>query len=250
MIDIVMITTLTRVELFHQSMVSLLNNRYLPLSRDYTLTIVLDSPDHYSSVLDEKRMSRPSPTLIINDQRKGASASRNIGASSIPKYRRQSHVMFLDDDVFMCPKWDEKLMELAWTLPHSIISGHAHPYNHAAKRNIDAPTEGLPVDKVPFHLSYEMPLVISTVCMLMPWSIWDDVGYFTEPGGPGGSEDYDYCMRAKTKGYGFAVTEPQCVIHTGITSSNGKPIVGADVVQGNNAKLEMIYGIEGKVVYG
>jgi GT2 family glycosyltransferase len=85
--------------------------------------------------------------------------------------------------------------------------------------------------------------------MLMPWSLWDDVGYFTEPGGPGGSEDYDYCMRAKAKGYGFAVTEPQCVIHCGLTSSSGNRIVGYSEMCTHNEQLIRQYGLEGNVIW-
>jgi GT2 family glycosyltransferase len=122
-----------------------------------------------------------------------------------------------------------------------IISGYSHPYNQCQDAYFQP--AGSPL------IHYCIPLVISSVAMMMPWALWDDVGYFTEPGGPGGSEDYDYCMRAKAKGYGFAVTEPQCVLHTGVTSSSGKPIVGADLVRENNARLEKIHGVEGKVRY-
>ncbi len=95
---------------------------------------------------------------------------------------------------------------------------------------------------------YGRPLVISTVNMLMPWSLWDDVGFFTEPGGAGGSEDYDFCMRAKATGYGFAVTEPQVILHTGLTSTTGKQIVGYDEMTKQNERLIKQHGLKG-VIY-
>lgn len=232
MIDVVMITTGRRPELFNQSMRSLKVNKVMD---GHALTVVLDGKS------DIRMLG--ADTWILNAQSVGASASRNIGASSIPKYRRGSHVMFLDDDVYLTKGWDAKMLELAEYCDRSLISGHAHPFNHASVcRFNDYAIAGVP-------LVFGAPLVISSVCMLMPWSLWDDVGYFAEPGGPGGSEDYDYCMRAKAKGYGFAVTYEQCVLHTGLTSSSGKPIVGADQVRENNAKLEIVHGIEGKVIY-
>lgn len=240
-IDIVMITTRTREQLLHQSMASLIDN-----ATDvdaFQLTIVWDG----ELLAYGAHLPRPTSTLIINRQRYGASASRNIGAGSIPKYRRQKYVMFLDDDVYMCPGWDAKLLELATVKARCIISGYSHPYNIAEKVREHTATSFTNPRWV--TLEFGVPLVVSTVCMMMPREIWDDVGPFDEPGGPGGSEDYALCMKAKAKGYGFAITEPQCVIHCGLTSSSGKQIVGFDQMVEQNHKLEVIHGIQGKVKY-
>jgi GT2 family glycosyltransferase len=86
--------------------------------------------------------------------------------------------------------------------------------------------------------------------MVMRWDAWDDVGPFSEPGGPGGSEDVDWCQRAASRGYRFAVTNPHCVIHTGLINSRGQPIVGQDLVIQRNRQIEDYYGIRGKVIYG
>jgi GT2 family glycosyltransferase len=225
MIDIVLITTDARPELLSQSVNSLVKNAVTSVG---SLTVVVDG-SHDSGFLSWD-VSR----LIYNGQRVGASRSRNIGAGSIPKYRRQKYVLFLDDDVYMCPRWDEKLMELAKFCDSSIISGYSHPFNHCE-----------PMEYSWNGVNHGEPLVISSVAMMMPWSIFDDVGPWDEPGGPGGSEDYALCMRAKDKGYGFAVTEPQCVIHTGLTGSNGKPIVGQKELIEQNEKLIALYGLEG-----
>lgn len=232
MIDVVMITTNSRPGFLEQSIDSLYGGN-CPVG--FRLVLVEDS------CIVAGYLKRD---MHIFHNLCSASASRNIGASSIPKYRRQEYVMFLDDDVYMCPGWDEKLMELAAYCDRSIISGYCHPYNQMEGRLLR------PVSTPVEHsVHYGVPLVISSVCMLMPWDIWDDVGFFQEPGGPGGSEDYDYCMRAKAKGYGFAVTEPQCVIHTGLTSSSGKRIVGYDEMAQQNERLIEAYGLKGKVVY-
>lgn len=205
----------------------------------HTLTVVFDGP---SVLLNAMKIAGGSDsgfdTTIVHYDPQGASASRNIGASSIPKYRRQQHVCFFDDDIYACPGWDERLTDLAFAEPSSIVSGHAHPFNQDEEHKT---REGLP---------YRRPLLISTVNMVMPWALWEDVGFFKEPGGSGGSEDYDYCMRAKDKGYGFAVTDPHCIIHCGLTSSNGNQIVGYDLVMAKNRELVKNLGLEGKVVFG
>jgi hypothetical protein len=84
--------------------------------------------------------------------------------------------------------------------------------------------------------------------MMMPWKIFDEVGPWDEPGGRGASEDYAMCCRARDKyGYGFAVTEPQCIIHTGLKSNDGQEIVGYHELQNQNNALIQQYGLEGKV---
>lgn len=233
--NIVMITTGARPELFNQSMKSLKVNAVNPGA--HTLTVVKDGKSSIETL--------GADTFVLNAQRVGASASRNIGAGSIRRYKRHSHVLFLDDDVFMCLGWDQKMTELAAALPSSICSGYSHPFNHAELKSVCGAREVYPFD---VH-SYGEPLVISSVAMMMPWSIFDEVGPWDEPGGPGGSEDYALCMRAKAKGYGFAVTEPQCVIHTGILSSSGVPIVGQKELCEQNDKLLDVYGIRGKVIF-
>lgn len=223
MIDIVLITTGKRPEMLQQTIDSMIDNS----AQRHSLTMVWDG--------ERKGQAPGGTTVIINQDPQGASASRNIGASSIPKYRRHEYVMFIDDDVYMLPEWDTLLLQSA--LHGTVLSGHAHPFNHSlgefCTEQIRLQTAG----------------VLSTVHLIMPWDIWDDVGFFVEPGGPGGSEDVEWCARATKKGYGLAVTDPMCVLHCGLTSSHGKQIVGYDLMMEMNDKLVKFYQLEGKVVY-
>jgi len=228
--NLVMITTARRIEILRQSLSSLVNN-----ASDWTkhtLTVVLDGYGEYE--FEEAKYNALNSTTIVNYRSIGASRSRNIGASSIPRYLRQSHVMFVDDDVYACPGWDEQLENVTTTWPTAIVSGHAHPYNHTV---------------VSESKNYITTNVISTVHMCMPWKLWGKIGYFAEPGGPGGSEDVDYCRRSVDMGHPLVITKPHCIIHTGITSSSGKPIVGAEMVMERNRELERLYGLEGRILY-
>lgn len=229
-IDVVMITTGKRPELLQQSLLSMHLNTVV--NERYSLTVVVDGGVGF----DFHRLNPLTfyDTLIVNQHAVGASASRNIGSSSIPKYRRGSHVCFFDDDVYACPGWDRTLLSLSKALPGALVSGHGHPYNHG-----DLGGEDLP--------PHTKPLVISTVNFFMPWSMWDHVGWFTEPGGAGGSEDHDWCCRASRLGYGFAVSEPQVILHCGLTSSTGKKIVGYEEMVKQNEWLIAEHGIKGVI---
>ena len=235
MIDVIVISTLKRLDLFQQTLRSWHENAATHARGD-TLTVVIDGGIGF----EVNKLSGVTfyDHLIVNQYSQGASASRNRGASSIPKYRRGKCVMFCDDDLYFCPGWDATMLRVAEHCTDSIVSGHAHPFNHAEI--------GLVASEPP-EWKYGVPLVISTPHFMMPWEIWDDVGFFCEPGGPGGSEDFDYCMRAKAKGYGFAVSEPHCVLHCGLTSSNGKQIVGYEHMVEQNQKLIERYGLKGVI---
>ncbi len=238
--NIVVISSMRRSELLEQTLHSLSVNATKP----HHITIVVDGFGHDSDMgvdcyqLDNVLMLVDS--LIVNRKVQGASASRNIGASSIPTYRRQKYVMFSDDDCYYVKGWDEKIeAALEAFQSTAVVSGHAHPFNHPIGK-YQSSKSGIVVDA---------SLVLSTVNIAMPWVIWDKVGWWIEPGGPGGSEDVEWCKRAVDKNIGLAVTVPQCVIHTGLTSSRGEPIVGADMVRERNRELEIVHGVVGKVRY-
>ncbi len=226
-IDVILVTTATRDDLLDQSMRTIRHNAV----GDIHLTTVVNSPERTIAWSNE-----PVTTSILTGP-VGASDARNRGASSIPKYARGSHVAFFDDDVFCLKGWDQTLLDLSHALPGALVSGTGHPFNHG-KLHIDE--DGV----IPPHTK---PLVISTTCFFMPWSMWDYVGYFALPGGPGGSEDYDWCMRASKLGYGFAVSHEHCVIHTGLTSTTGKQIVGYGEMVQQNERLITQHGLKGVI---
>lgn len=235
--DIVLITTGKRPELLTQTMKSLKDNAL----HEYSLTMVWDGSPYIRDWSLWGDGATPS-SFVVNPTPQGASASRNIGASSIPKYRRQEHVMFIDDDTYLLPGWDDHLERAAKALDgQAVLSGHAHPFN-----------QSLGEYRLPGHIQtviLQAAGVLSTVHLLMPWTIWDTVGYFVEPGGPGGSEDVEWCARATKLGYGLAVTDPMCVVHCGLTSSSGQKIVGYDLMMEMNKGLNQTYAA-GRIVYG
>lgn len=249
--NIIVITTATRTDLLTQTLESAANNA--EHWEQHHLTLVIDGHDHW---LKGKPVSRelPGHVLINTAESVGASRARNIGAGSIPRYRRQEHVLFLDDDVYMVPNWDKRLSDLARWTGNRILSGYSHPFNQcehktatvSTSRRVEHPTG---IVESTEQINYDEPLVISSVSMMMPWDIFDAVGPWDEPGGPGGSEDYALCMRAKDRRHGFAVTDPHCVLHTGLMSSSGSAIVGYKELCEQNDKLLDFYNIRGQVIF-
>lgn len=218
----------SRCDMLTQTIRTLRDNANSP--KDHTMTLVLDAPVVYPDGVDTYI-----DAIIAVPKSQGASASRNMGAGSIRYAHRQKYVMFVDDDIYAVPGWDHMLETRLNVLQNrSVVSGHSHPFNHHIKR----------LDIARVHATN----VLSTVHMVMSWGIWDSVGDWPEPGGPGGSEDVEWCKRAVAKGYGLAVSDPECIIHTGLRSSSGNPIVGHGLMVEKNAKLISQYGLDDKVV--
>ena len=227
--DIVVVTTGLREDLLRQTLNSL--NTNATSKNNHPITLVIDG--HRGEKI---KYNYPVDCIITPSLIQGASRCRNIGAGSIPKYRRQSHIMFCDDDVWFAPGYDQALEEMAEALPRHLLSLYGHPYNQEEKR------EG-------FSMA-NFPLLISSVCPFMSWEAFEEIGFWLEPGGPAASEDFEFCSRAKKLGYGFAVSDPNYAIHTGITSSSGQKIVGWDLLEKKNKELEQCHRAKGRVIYG
>lgn len=59
-----------------------------------------------------------------------------------------------------------------------------------------------------------MPCLIG-FCLLIPRRVVREVGLLDEGFGPGGFEDYDYCLRVRLAGYELAIAEDVYVHHFG-----------------------------------
>lgn len=217
-----------RTPLLWQTLDSLIKNATNPKNHTFTMTFDNGALEEWGSM--------NGGTWIFNGAKPGASACRNIGAASIPPYRRQDRVVFFDDDIYACPGWDTMLEHALDAFPDLVVSGHSHPFNQSIAK---CRKDGLELDAA---------AVLSTVNIATPWHIWDQVGPFAEPGGPGGSEDVEWCARAAELGIGFAVTSPQCILHCGLTSSAGTQIVGHDLMVEQNNKLIEQYGLKGVII--
>lgn len=232
--NLIVISTGSRPALLRQTLTSLRLN-----AADWShhhLTVVLDG--RVSVEVRNLVEDSAADTIIINQKRVGASRSRNIGASSIPVYLRQRDVMFCDDDVAFAYHWDAAIDRVATEFRENqfadfLISPYGHPYN--LERDCLSP-------------NMRLPTVLSSVAMMMPWRVWDRIGPWDEPGGSGCSEDVAICARANVLDMAMAVTSPHAAIHCGLTSSNGKPIVGSRELASMNDALIQKLNLQGKVL--
>lgn len=231
----ILITNAKRRDLLFQTMSSLYENAAEKSS--HHLTVVVDGYESYEDRgLVSEIKDHGAHEIHLVCRRYGACYARNAGAGSIPKARRHKSLMFIDDDCFFAKNYDSRLETTADALPRMIYSPYGHPYNIEEAR-----------EEIIFA---RFPLVISSVAMFLPWSAFDEIGDWAGDGGTGGSEDFEFCSRARILGYDFAVLNPYACIHTGLISSNGNPIVGAELLRERNAGIERLYDIEGKVIYG
>lgn len=232
--NIVMISNYSRPEIVKQSMLSLMHNASDWSKHHFTL-VWNGLPKTMTSVSIVGEGENATTIMVGNV---GASRARNVGASSIPKYLRHENICFFDDDIYAVKGWDRHIEETINDLGDPV-SGSSHPYNSTYF--------GTGVTKSGF--GWKTTSVLSTVNIACEWRVFDHVGPWCEPGGPGGSEDVEWCARAVKTNYRLALTEPQVILHTGIHSSNGTPIVGSEMVMERNRELERVHGIVGKVRY-
>ena len=185
--------------------------------------------------LRENATRAESHRVVVSwDNGNGACEARNRGTTLFKQ--RQEFMMLADDDVYFVPGWDVTLVNALGAMNGLVVSGHAHPFNH-----------GLGVYKAG-GAEFEAAGVLSTVHLAMPWSIWDDAGMLHGRGGPGGSEDVEWCKRVVDLGFGLAVTRPMCVIHCGFTNSVGGALVGEEHMRKMNDELIELNGLQGKVI--
>ena len=100
--NIIVTSNSKRPQLLQQTLESLDENSTL----EHTITLVLDK--HFGLVLPIYSVVA---TITLHNS-VGASACRNVGASSIPKYSRSEYVLFSDDDCFYTAGWDHKLVNV------------------------------------------------------------------------------------------------------------------------------------------
>jgi GT2 family glycosyltransferase len=132
------------------------------------------------------------------------------------------YLLLLNADTVVAPGWLESLLACVRRDPGL---GTVGPYtNHAAGPQVLWPerydsVRGLDrwalawAEKRRGRIRY-VPWIIG-FCMLLPRRVLERVGDLDERFGPGGFEDYDYCLRLRLAGYRIAIAEDSYVHHYG-----------------------------------
>lgn len=210
-VNVVMTSNGMRSKLLNQALSSLFKNTF---KDSFTLTLVSDGCTRWeidAPLVDEN-------TVIVNCH--VLSRLKNLGVYwSEQQFDRGDYLLMIDDDVCFMPGWYEKLTGLAEKYPHvALWGGQVHPYHHPV---------GAAIYEDPMNPLFYPYAMLDGPAYFMPWSTWDAIGPLqgTEQGVCKG-EDVNFCNRLVAAGMRIGVPVEHCIIHTGLTNSEGKDAPG------------------------
>ncbi len=170
--------------------------------------------------------ARKNVKVIFNDQNRYFAGGNNDGIL----ISRGRYVLLLNADVVVGPGWLERLLRCAESDP--AVGIVAPCTNHAAgiqlvKKPGYSSLRSFPAFADRWAKCFDGQVVpahrLIGFCLLIKREVVDTIGVLDERFGPGGYEDYDYCMRARQAGYSLAVAKDVFIHHFG-----GKGYVGVD----------------------
>lgn len=240
MTNIVLITNGSRPRLMEQTLRTLYENTF---ADQYNLTIVGDGT---SQGIEQWVMHSMEPLpdnwspLIVFHPCYVIGRLKNLGAYwSEKQFGRGEWLCICDDDLAFTPGWlDHMIMALNTDNKLRIVGGVRHPYH---KTNITKVHPFIFSDKYAqsdydafkdTHRDTQHTDAVAGYLHFMRWSTWDKFGpYADNQKGLGASEDYALCRKVVDAGGAVGYVSPACVYHTGVTNSEGKPILGAELIE-------------------
>ena len=183
--------------------------------------IFVDNGSEDGVIHDLRRLHRnfPRPVrLIRNGQNRFFAGGNNQGMrAALGEY-----VVLLNADTLVTPGWLKAMVDIAQDNPRL---GLLAPYtNHGVGFQVLWPpayrsTAELPHWAGRWRRAHRgqirlVPWLIG-FCLLIPRRVIEDVGFLDEGFGPGGFEDYDYCLRVRLRGFEIGIAEEAYVHHFG-----------------------------------
>lgn len=151
---------------------------------------------------------------------------KNLGAYWAEKhFGRGEWICFIDDDLCFEPYWLNR-MKNAMTANNQlrILGGVRHPYHGVNDKH-----RYLDVER---GVDWDETDAVAGYCHFMRWSTWDKFGpYDANAKGTGQSEDYAICRKVVEAGGAVGYIHPPVMAHCGITDSQGKRILGAELIE-------------------
>jgi GT2 family glycosyltransferase len=156
--------------------------------------------------------------VISNPENRFFAGGNNQGM----RVARGEYIVLLNADTLVTPGWLEGLIACA---RRDSRVGLVGPYtNQAAGLQVVWPPVYAGKDDLPAwsrawardHAGRTrlVPWLIG-VCLLIPRAVIEKIGFLDERFGPGGFEDYDYCLRVRLAGYEAAIAEDVYIHHFG-----------------------------------
>ncbi|MFA6092764.1 MAG: glycosyltransferase family 2 protein [Elusimicrobiota bacterium] len=205
----------------------------------YELVLVDNaSPDGAYEAFIRLRRTFPSPVRVVHNRENRFFAGGNNQGLALARGR---HLMLLNADTLVAPGWLEGLIACVDKDPRLGIVG---PYtNQAAGLQVRWPEPyktpaqftrwaGRKASSLQGRVRY-VPWIIG-FCVLIPRPVLEKVGVLDEYYGPGGFEDYDYCLRVRQAGLRIGIAEEVHVHHFG---GRGYVDMSYDVLRRRNREL-------------
>jgi GT2 family glycosyltransferase len=176
------------------------------------------SKDGTLKYLKNLQLTNNNLQIITNDTNLGFAKANNQGI----KVSSGEYILLLNNDVILTPKWLEKMLRCIESDESIGVVGPLT--NHAVGQQVvNYPFSKKDVDINKFAVLmemkyggvYEQTHRIIGFCMLIKREVIEKVGLLDERFGPGGFEDYDYCLRVNQHGYKIMIAKDVFVYHLG-----------------------------------
>ncbi|MHB9155197.1 MAG: glycosyltransferase family 2 protein [Endomicrobiales bacterium] len=186
---------------------------------DYEIIIVDNgSSDGTREYLNALLPAKSGLRLIFNDKNLGFSKANNQGI----RIAEGDYFLLLNNDVILTAGWLERLLACAESDPAVGVAGPCT--NHAvgqqvvnAKLELDDPAiQKFACMQLMKNAGnwFETHRIIG-FCLLARREVIEKIGMLDERFGPGGFEDYDFCLRVKQAGYKIMIAGDVFVYHIG-----------------------------------
>ena len=197
--------------------------------------------DKTKEYLEELKKQHSNIKTIYNDENLGFACANNQGI----EISEGEYVLLLNNDVILSDGWLDKLLLV---LKSNKKAGMVVPCtNHASGRQ-KVVFEANPEDDDLIQEYAKTTLVkqagswinvdrVIGFCMLIKREVLFKVGVLDEMFGPGGYEDYDYCMRIRQAGYNIVVAEDTFIFHIG---GKGYSSNNMDYMELRNKNIELL----------
>jgi GT2 family glycosyltransferase len=186
---------------------------------DYELVFVDNgSTDETRQYLEQLKSSRKNIKLIFNDSNLGFAKANNQGM----RIAEGDYILLLNNDVILTEGWLERLICCAENDPAVGVVGPCT--NKAVGQQVVA----LNVEYEPRDIARAASLQLMKnagnwsevhriigFCMLIKRAVIEKAGMLDERFGPGGFEDYDFCLRVNQAGFKIMIANDVFIYHMG-----------------------------------
>lgn len=197
--------------------------------------------DNTKEYLESLKTQYSNIKTIYNKENLGFACANNQGIEA----SEGDYVLLLNNDVILSDGWLDKMLLVLQS--NSKVGLVAPCTNHASGRQkvvFDATAED---DDLIQQYAKETLLKkagswisvdrVIGFCMLIKREVLFKVGVLDEMFGPGGYEDYDYCMRVRQAGYSIVIAEDTFIFHIG---GKGYSSNNMDYMELRNKNIELL----------